>query len=362
MIKRILSSVLICILLSALISCAGNEAEKEEPEYYSATFFAMDTEVTVRLARDSGETDGDGSIVCFDDQKLSDIIRNCADIAEEKEALLSRTDESSALYALNAEADTFLSVDEELINIIKTSCEISAQTGGSFDITVGTLTELWNVTSDAPSVPADDAITEALSHVGYDKITINGTNLSKSDRKTKFDLGAVGKGYTLGKIIEYLKTTDVKYGVVSFGGNVGLFGSKGDSKGFKVGITDALDTAGVCGYVYSDSDYISVSGDYERFFTADGKKYCHIFDPSTGRPADSNIAGIAVVCSDPSLADALSTALFVKGSEASLEFYRSGTCSFDAVIQTKDGKLILTDGLKNGRFEKHVEPAPTTTE
>jgi len=360
MIKKVLSSLLILAFIFTFSSCGDVEEPVEEPEYYSATFFAMDTEVTVRLARDTGETDSEGATVYFDDAHLSEIIKKCADMAEEKEALLSRTDENSALSMVNGEADCYLDINTELIDLINYSREISDKTDGAFDITVGTVTDLWNVTGESPAVPTDDAVAEALSHVGNDKLATNGTNLTKTDRKTKLDLGAIGKGYTLGKIIEYLKTTDVVYGVVSFGGNVGVFGSKNDW--YKVGITDALDKSKLCGYVYISTGYVSVSGDYERFFAVDGKKYAHIFDPKTGRPAESDITSVSVLCSDPSLADALSTALYVKGSDESLEFYRSGVYKFEAVIQKKDGSIILTDGLKNGKFEKYVEPVTSTGE
>ena len=362
MVRKLIVCLLLASLLFSIFSC-GNEPETEvEEEYYSATFFSMDTEVTVRLAKDTGNFDGENNKVYFEDSHLSEIIKKCADISEEKELLMSRTDENSALYELNGEADCFLNIDGELIDLIKYSKNISEKTDGAFDITIGTVTELWNVTGDSPIVPSDDALTEALSHVGNDKIAVNENNLTKNDRKTKLDLGAIGKGYTLGRIIEYLNTTDVKYGVVSFGGNVGVFGSKGTDGGVKVGITDALNKNKVCGYIYTDSEYVSVSGDYERFFTADGRKYSHIFDPSTGTPADSDITGISVICSDSSLADALSTALYVKGSAKTLEFYKSGVFEFEAVIQKKDGELILTDGLKNGSFEKYVEPVTSTGE
>ena len=176
--------------------------------------------------------------------------------------------------------------------------------------------------------------------------------MKKTDKKTKIDMGAIAKGYTLGKIVEYLKTTDVKYGIISFGGNVGVFGKKTDGSKFKVGITDAADTAKLSGYVFTDSEYISVSGDYERYFIADGVKYSHIFDPATGRPAAADISGVAVICDDAALADALSTALFVKGSEGALKFYDAKIYDFEAVIQLTDGSVILTDGLKtSGAFE-----------
>ncbi len=352
--KRIVSFIIASLLLFSLFSC-GKEEEIPE-EYYGATFFAMDTEVTVKLARTKGAVGEDDTPLYFNDNYLSGIIKECADIAETYEAKFSRTRDGSPVSEINKEIDYLFDVDQDVASLIESSREITKNTDGAFDITVGTVTELWNVTADEPAVPKDGDVKEALSHVGMNKIELKENDVVKSDKKTKIDFGGIAKGFTLGKIIEYLKSTDIVYGLVSFGGNVGVFGSKGDGLQFKVGITDAIDPSKVSGYVYISSGFVSVSGDYERYFTSEGVKYSHIFDPSTARPADTDISGVAVICNDASLADALSTALFVKGSEASLEFYNKGVYNFEALIQTKDGNLVMTPSFQSlTSFEKYVE-------
>lgn len=360
--KKVISLLLTVFALFTFASCE-EEIEIEIPEYYSATFFAMDTEITVKLATDTGKLNEENKKIYHDNAHLSEIISECANICSETEALISRTKAESVISDLNTTADYFIDVNDEALSLIKRSFEISDMTGGAFDVTLGTVSELWNVTGDSAAVPSDEALSEALSHVGYKKVAIDNRNLKKEDRQTKFDLGAIGKGYALGKVIDYLKTTDVVYGLVSFGGNVGVFGEKPETVTFKVGITNALETDKVVGYVFIVDEFVSVSGDYERFFVADGVKYSHIFDPATGRPADTDITSVAVICDDPSLCDALSTALFVKGSEGAIEFYNSGAADFEALIQTKDGQIILTDGLKkDGAFEEYVEPVESETE
>lgn len=341
MIKRLVCALLLVLLSLLLLSCSLSGSDRVG-EYYSVTFFAMDTEVTIKLSRAKS---GDNSTEYFDDSYLSGIVKKCSDIASEKEVLLSRTKAESEISKLNGKIGRLDDPAPEVLDLITRSIKISEDTDGAFDITVGTVTELWNVTSSDPIIPDDVQIEEALSHVGYEKVTVGTDGIVKDDKLTKFDLGAVGKGYTLGVIIDYLKTTDVLYGVVSFGGNVGVFGCKPDDSLFKVGITDATEPSNVIGYVYIDDGFVSVSGNYERFFTKDGKKYSHIFDPSTGRPAETDISSVAVICDDPALADALSTALFVKGSTETLNFYDIGIYKFEAIIQTDDDNLILTDGL-----------------
>ncbi len=356
-ILRTLSLSLCLILLTTtLLSCTNNV----EKEYYDAYFTAMDTQITVRLARDSGQKDGRKNIY-HEDSFLESIITECANIATQTEGVFSRTDENSLTYEINSQADSFFEVDSEFCELLNRSYDISAKTNGAFDITIGAVTELWNVTGDEPSVPSEESISEALLHTGKDKILLDGNSITKTDREAKLDFGAIAKGYALSKIIDYLKDTDVLYGLVSFGGNVAVFGTKYDSKDqiikYKVGITDPTDTTKVVGYVYIENGYVSVSGDYERYFEADSVRYHHIMDPATARPAESDISSVSVICNNGSLADALSTALFVMGSEKALEYYESGIYDFEAVITLHDGTTIVTDGLnENGAFEKYIEP------
>jgi thiamine biosynthesis lipoprotein len=91
-------------------------------------------------------------------------------------------------------------------------------------------------------------------------------------------------------------------------------------------------------------EVLSVSGDYERFVTVDGRPYHHILDPATGYPADTGLSSVAVIARDGALADALSTALFVMGAEAAIALYHSGVYAFEAVLVGSDGALTLTDG------------------
>lgn len=339
------------IFLTTAVSC-NKEVEKE---YYDSYFIAMDTQVTLRLARDSGQRDGK-KVIYFEDSYLESVAKECADIAANVEGIFSRTDENSVTYEVNGSADSYFELNSEFCSLLNRSFEISDKTNGAFDVTLGTVTELWNVTAEDPVVPSEEAISEALSHCGRDKITLEESNIIKTDRLTKLDFGAIAKGYALSLISEHLKDTDILYGLVSFGGNVSVFGTKGEDTSFKVGITDPSDTSKVVGYVYVNSGYVSVSGDYERFFESDSVKYHHIMDGTTGRPAETDISSVSVICSDGTLADALSTALFVMGHEGALDFYNSNIYDFEAVITLKDGTTVTTNGLNaEGLFEEYAE-------
>ncbi len=338
-----LAAASVCLTL-ILTSCGGNK----ESEYYEDTFFAMDTYINVKLARDSGETDDEQDDVYFDDAFMQSVTDKCEAITADIEAEISATTDSGQLSEINSQIDYILGVNKTASDVIWRAYDVSTLTGGAYDPTVGTLVKLWNVTGGGP-VPADDAITDALSHVGIDKLTLNdnGTTLDiqKNDVQTKLDLGGIGKGYALGKVIEYLEGTGIRYGLVSFGGNVGVFGEKVDGEEYRIGICDPDNTASAVGYINIASGYVAVSGDYERFFEENGVRYHHIFDTSTGRPADSGIRSVAVYSADATESDALSTALFVMGAERGIEFYHSGKMTFEAVFVMNDGTLRVTDGL-----------------
>ena len=232
---------------------------------------------------------------------------------------------------------------------------LSSLTGGAFDYTLGNLTELWNITGGGPrgdsTPPAQHEIDAALSHCGRDKIKITGDRISKLDVNVKIDFGGIGKGMAAQQLLEYLSTTDVEYGLVSIGGNIGVFGEKPEYGNYKIGIRDPIDTSGVIGYCYIGSGFVSVSGDYERYFESDGVRYHHILDPKTGYPAESGVHSVAVIASNGAAADALSTALFVMGVDKSLEFYSEGSLSFEAIFVTDSGEIVTTPGISEDMFE-----------
>ena len=345
--RRIISLVLIFSCLFAITAC-DTKKPVIKSEYYEKTFFAMDTLITVRLARatDTELADEDGYLT---DEYLASVADGCEKICTDIEATFSRTLADSTTARLNTEADIMLDVGDEFISLLTTSLDLAEMTGGAFDPTIGTLSVLWNVTGGGPK-PSDDGIAEALSHVGYGKLVIDGNTIRKSDALTMVDFGGIAKGYAAQKMLEYLSKSASMYGLVSVGGNIGVFGDKPDGGNFKVGIASPDDTSAVIGYVFLGGGFVSVSGDYERYFIEDGVRYHHIFDSATGAPAKTDIRSAAVIASSGAVADALSTALFVMGYDKAMEFYEAKTASFEAVFVLSDGRIMTTPGLADGGF------------
>ena len=328
------------LILFTIGSATCGCSSKEKSEYIDEVIFGMDTYTTLRLASDED----------ISHEYTDKIKSDCAYIIAKNEKILSSRNEDALVYEFNHNADTITNADKTLTDVLNSAMQISYLTDGAYDPTIGALSELWNVNGGGP-VPSDENIKECLSHIGCDKIKTDTDNISKSDSKCYIDLGGIGKGYTVQEMLEYLSGTEIPYGLVSMGGNIGVFGSKGDSEKFKVGICDPDDTANVVGYLNISSGFISVSGDYERYFEENGKKYHHIIDPATGYPAESGIRSVAVYANNGAAADALSTALFVMGKDKALEFYDSGKMAFEAVIITENHEIILTKGLQKDDFE-----------
>lgn len=334
--KNSVKALSCAVALIFVLSSCGKEAE----QYEDRVIYGMDSYVTIRLPKGAA-----------DSETLDEIEKTCARIIEKNEKLMSSHKEDAVVYGLNRDVDSIVGANEALVSVMESALQIEELTDGAFSPTLGALTELWNVTGGGP-VPDDYDILEALGHISSDALNVNGENISfDSNDGCRIDLGAIGKGYTAQELVEYLSTTDVPYGIVSVGGNVGVFGSKNSGEKYKVGISDPDDKSSAVGYIYMDSGFLSVSGDYERYFEQDGKRYHHIIDPATGRPAESGLRSAAALVPDGANADALSTAIFVMGADRALELYKSGRVRFEAVLITSDGEIILTDGLKNGEFE-----------
>ena len=319
--KIILFSAVFLLLI--LASC-----EKSAEKYDSDTFFAMDTFITFS-AKDAD----------------AELLKSAESKTKEYEKIFSRKDKDSELYKVNA--SLLQEASDELVLMIKNAFDVSEKTQNAFNPCLGAISDLWDFTGKK-HLPSDSESAELLPYCNPEKIKIDGNTVLKEDLKTVIDLGACAKGYTAQKIIEFFKENGVSDAYVNFGGNVSVCGSSDSGAGWKIGIKNPFLTDDIIGYTVCTDKTVSVSGDYERFFEKDGKIYHHIIDPVTGFPSDSGVKSVAVISSDGFISDALSTALFVMGVKDSLELYEKKIYDFEAVFVTNDGKVYLTDGIKDG--------------
>lgn len=296
---------------------------------YDCEFFAMDTVMTINAYGSKSET----------------AVKAAQNEINRLDRLLSVQNENSEIFKLNQSKK--MTVSEDTLTLITRSKELYTLTDGAFDISCEPLTREWGFYLGLENkVPSQKAIETALEGVGAEHIKIKDSTVTLDDN-TSLDLGGIAKGYASHKAAEILKEYGVTSALMSLGGNVRAVGSKPDGDFWSVAITDPDDNSKSIGTLKISDKAVVTSGGYQRYFEENGQIYHHIIDTKTGYPADSGLKSVTVVSSDDTLADALSTSLFVMGLEKSGEFYRENSNLFGAVFITDKGEIYVTDNLKD---------------
>ena len=312
-------------MTAAVILTSGCSLESK----YDCEFFAMDTVMTINAYGSKSE-----SAVKAAQNEISRLDR-----------LLSVQSENSEIFKLNQSKE--MTVSEDTLTLITLSKKIYTLTDGAFDITCEPLTREWGFYSGLENrVPSQQAIENALKGVGAAHIKIKDSTITL-DENTSLDLAGIAKGYASQKAAEILKENGVNSALMSLGGNVRAVGSKPDGENWSVAITDPDDNSKSIGTLKISDKAVVTSGGYQRYFEENGQIYHHIIDTKTGYPADSGLKSVTVVSDDDTLADALSTSLFVMGLEKSGEFYSENSSLFGAVFITDKGEIYVTDNLKD---------------
>ncbi len=299
----------------ALSSCSN--------KYESQTYFALDTFIQTTLP----------------DGYSHDVY----EYIQELESQFSKTRAESDVYRLNNSETTVLS--DKVLKTVLQAVEISEKTNGAFDVTLGSVTALWEFKSEAPAVPSEQSVKNALEFTGINKISFSKNEVTL-ENGVMIDLGGIAKGSIAQYCVQYLHDLGVNTGILNFGGNIAIVGPKENGDAWNIALRDPQNASATIGNVSLTSGFISVSGDYERCFEFQDKKYHHIINPGTGYPVDNEICSVMVISDDGTQADALSTALFVMGLQDSYKFYSSNLYDFEAVIVTKDNGIYLTEGAK----------------
>ena len=211
-------------------------------------------------------------------------------------------------------------VSPDTIDILEKSKEMYTKTYGKFNVMVGPLMELWGFKTGDYRVPSKEQIDEVLKLTDINDLIIDKTNLTVFLKKKgeRLDLGGIAKGYTLDKVYAILKENNAKKAIINMGGNVLVY-SENSKETFNVGIKHPRSDGIIAVLKVKSGTFIATSGDYERYFEENGKRYCHIIDPLTGYPADFLTSATAVT-NKGYLGDVLSTAFFILGEEKSLVF------------------------------------------
>lgn len=268
------------------------------------------------------------------------------------DALLSTGSERSEVSRINAAGGGELSEDSQIL--LERALEIYEETGGLFDPTIYPLMELWGFPTQEYHVPTEAEIQETLALVDASRVRRDGASVTLGAGQ-RLDFGGIAKGYTSARLMEIFRSHGISSGFVSLGGNVQTIGKKQDGTNWQIGIQDPDSGQGeVIAVVEVEDRAVITSGGYERYFEEDGNTYIHILDPRTGYPADGDLESVTVVSADGTLADALSTSLYLMGYEDAEEYWRAHREEFDMVLITDQGEICVTEGLRD-RFRSETD-------
>jgi thiamine biosynthesis lipoprotein len=239
----------------------------------------------------------------------------------ELEGIMSANREGTDIDAVNRNAGIGpVPVRAELIEVLSAAADYAERSGGSFDPTVGPLVKLWGIGGEAPRVPEEGEIREALALVNWQDLLIDraaGTVFLKRPGMA-LDPGGIAKGYAADELVRILREENIPGAVIDLGGNIFAYGSKTGAgrkdEPWRIGIQDPLADRGVyIGILTVRNKSVVTSGVYERTFEAGGKDYHHILSVQDGYPVNNGLLSVTVI-GDRSLdADALSTAAFTLG-------------------------------------------------
>ncbi len=285
--------------------------------YSSRTFssqrsaFVMDTIVDIKIETKHKESD--------------EILNNAFKLIEEYENKFSFYTNESQIWKFNNSVIDSLLIDDDLNKILTIAEELYQKTDKHYDITIGALSDIWNFDNEV--VPSKINIKKAMKHTNFSKLMIQDNYLHKPE-SMKINLGSLAKGFIIDEVVEYLKQQNVVSGFVNAGGDMRIFGRE---KPFKIGIQHPRNELNeLIDVINVGNGSVVTSGDYERYFIENGKRYHHIIDPLTGYPS-RNAISVTVIAKSALMADAYSTALFLLEPEQSLKLAQE-TEGIDAAI------------------------------
>lgn len=330
---RLIAIALLAILMIITqTGCGNKEASK--------TDFCLNTTCTITIYGDA-------------DEDSEEILEEAFEKIAGYEQLLSRTVNGSDVYNINNSGGAPVKVSDDTVAVIEDGLMMGDISQGKFDITVGRLSEMWNFTGDAPKVPQQTDIEEAVAHVNYKNIEVDGNTVTLSDPDADIDLGGIAKGYIADRIEELLTDKGVESAIINLGGNVVVIGSKDGGKPWKVGIERPYsDRTQLMGAVEAKDATLVTSGIYERKFEENGVLYHHVLDPATGYPADTDLESVTIMAKKGNsvFCDGLSTTCLMLGSEKAQALIEQlqkkyPKMGLEAAFIDKADNMVQTEGM-----------------
>lgn len=333
--RRRFAYILCTCVLFCLPVIAGCQPKLTEP--VSVTGYKLNTYVTI-TAHSAGSSTAAG---------VKDILNEALALCDTYENIFSRTKSGSVLYQVNHHERN--EIPAELAELIQIGIDYSRLSDGAFDLTIGSVSQLWDFTAQNPSVPDAAEIASACADIDYRRVQLtqkdDSTYYIDLPENTVIDLGAIAKGYIADRIKAFLLEKGIDRAVINLGGNVLCIGRKNNESDFTIGVRKPFSSENTPLVTLKLNDRSAVSsGTYERYFYEDGRFYHHILNPQTGYPYDNGLTDVTILSADSVTGDCLSTTCFVLGLDDGMALIES-LDGIEALFVTSDGALHYSSGF-----------------
>ena len=332
------------ILAFALPSCAPSE----EKTLYSASFLQFFDTVTLIKGYETSK------------EEFASVSQEIYDLVEKYHRLFDIYYEYSSinnLCTVNKRAGEEVVVPVELIDFLELAIDMHNECSGEVNIAMGSVLSIWhayreNGINDPENarLPSIEELNAASEHVDISKIKLDRERSSVTllDPEMKLDVGAIAKGYTAELVAKHLEEMGKTGYVISLGGNIRTVGEKPNGESWRLGIENPFYNDGegeeyLLKLALSGGYSLVTSGNYQRYYTVNGKRYHHIIDPETLFPKDDYVL-VSIIARDSGVADALSTALFNMSVEEGKALI-SGFSDVEAIWYLSDGDIVCSDGI-----------------
>ncbi|MFQ5485277.1 MAG: FAD:protein FMN transferase [Desulfobacterales bacterium] len=270
------------------------------------------------------------------------------------EKVISSWDANSETSEVNRNAGIQpVEVSQELFDLIRRSKKVSKLTRGIFDISYASMDRIWKFDGSMNSVPDSADVASSVAKIGFNNIILDSQKrtIFLKEKGMKIGFGAIGKGYAANKASDVMKGMGINSGLVNAGGDLITWGKMENDEDWRIGIANPKEKDNIFSWLIVSEMAVVTSGNYEKFFMVDGKKYSHIINPRTGYPA-TGTKSVTIICPNAELADALATSVFILGKKDGIDLIDQ-LKGIECLIVTDDDELITSKNLKLNYYTKN---------
>ena len=322
-------AVLLCFGMQLTLCACGSADSKMEQKQ----IFAMDTVMTLTAYG----------------KHASEGLNAAASVINSLQAQLDPELPTSTTYAINHADGANVVVSPQVAKMLSTAKTVYDQSDGALDLSIYPVVKLWGFVDGRYYVPTDIELSAQLVRKGFDEMILTsypatGSYSVSFPSRVEISFASVAKGCAAENAISAMRQAGVESGIISLGGNVQTLGVRPDGKPWTVAIQDPNNPAGWVGTVKVGEMAVVTSGSYQRYFEFDGNTYHHIINPQTAGPTSNGLLSATIICEDGTMADALSTAMFVLGETRAMNYWRQHG-GFEMILINKNNQVTCTKGL-----------------